>query len=59
MQEQQQNIRDKKLYRLASAKRYIKLFVPDFAFKHDDNNKGKDSSNLDRDLQLISRLLES
>ena len=42
MQEQQQNIRDKSFFRFTSAKRYLKVFVPGFAFKHDDNNKGKD-----------------
>lgn len=51
MQEQQQNIRDKKLYKFASAKRYLKVFVPGFAFKHDDNNKGKDRF-VGREIQL-------
>lgn len=35
MHEQPQNIRDEKLFRFASAKRYLKIFVPEFAFKHD------------------------
>lgn len=35
MKEQSQNIRDEKLFRFASAKRYLKIFVPEFAFKHD------------------------
>lgn len=41
MHEQPQNIRDEKMFRFASAKRYLKIFVPDFAFKHDDNKVGK------------------
>lgn len=51
MQEQQQNIRDKSLFRFASAKRYLKVYVPGFAFKHDDNNKGKDRF-VGREIQL-------
>lgn len=51
MKEQKQNIRDKKLYKFASAKRYIKIHVPDFAFKHDDNNVGKDKF-VGRELQI-------
>ncbi len=41
MKEQSQNIRDKHLYKFASSKKYLKIHVPDFAFKHDDNNVGK------------------
>ena len=51
MHEQPQNIRDEKLFRFASAKRYLKIFVPDFAFKHDDNNVGKDKF-VGREIQL-------
>ena len=51
MQEQPQNIRDEKLFRFASAKRYLKIFVPEFAFKHDDNNVGKDKF-VGREIQL-------
>lgn len=51
MREQPQNIRDEKLFRFASAKRYLKIFVPDFAFKHDDNNVGKDKF-VGREIQL-------
>lgn len=51
MREQPQNIRDNKLFRFASAKRYLKIFVPDFAFKHDDNNVGKDKF-VGREIQL-------
>ena len=51
MQEQPQNIRDEKMFRFASAKRYLKIFVPDFAFKHDDNNVGKDKF-VGREIQL-------
>ncbi|MCR4812741.1 MAG: ATP-binding protein [Bacteroidales bacterium] len=42
MNEQQQNIRDKQLFKYSSTNRYLKIHVPDFAFKHDDNNVGKD-----------------
>lgn len=51
MHEQPQNIRDEKMFRFASAKRYLKIFVPDFAFKHDDNNVGKDKF-VGREIQL-------
>ena len=51
MNEQQQNIRDKKLFKYSSSKRYIKIHVPDFAFKHDDNNVGKDKF-VGRELQI-------
>lgn len=51
MHEQSQNIRDEKLFRFASAKRYLRIFVPDFAFKHDDNNVGKDKF-VGREIQL-------
>ena len=42
MPEQSQKIRDEKFFKYASAKRYLKIFVPDFSFSHDDNNTGKD-----------------
>lgn len=51
MHEQPKNIRDEKMFRFASAKRYLKIFVPDFAFKHDDNNVGKDKF-VGREIQL-------
>lgn len=51
MHEQPQFIRDEKMFRFASAKRYLKIFVPDFAFKHDDNNVGKDKF-VGREIQL-------
>lgn len=51
MHEQPQNIRDEKMFRFASAKRYLKIFVPEFAFKHDDNNVGKDKF-VGREIQL-------
>lgn len=51
MKEQSQNIRNKQLYKFASFKRYIKIHVPDFAFKHDDNNIGKDKF-VGRELQI-------
>ena len=51
MKEQKQNIRDKRLYKFSSSKRYLKIHVPDFAFKHDDNNIGKDKF-VGRELQI-------
>ena len=51
MKEQQQNIRNKRLYKYSSSKRYLKIHVPDFAFKHDDNNVGKDKF-VGRELQI-------
>ena len=51
MHKQPQKIRDEKMFRFASAKRYLKIFVPDFAFKHDDNNVGKDKF-VGREIQL-------
>lgn len=43
MKEQQQNIRNKEFFKYSSTKKYLKIFVPDFAFKHDnDDAKGKD-----------------
>ena len=51
MKEQSHNIRDKHLYKFASSKKYLKIHVPDFAFKHDDNNVGKDKF-VGRELQI-------
>ena len=43
MKQQQQNIRNKNLFKYSSTKKYLKIFVPDFAFKHDnDDAHGKD-----------------
>lgn len=42
MEEQKQNIRNNDFFRFASSKKYLKIFVPDFAFKHDNNTLGKD-----------------
>lgn len=43
MQEQQQHIRDNNIFKHSSSKKYLKIFVPDFAFKHDnDDAHGKD-----------------
>ena len=42
MKEQQQHIRNNDFFKFASNKRYLKIFVPGFAFKHDDNPLGKD-----------------
>ena len=51
MKENPQNIRDKYLFRFSSAKRYLKIFVPDFSFNHDDENTGKDRF-VGREIQL-------
>ena len=51
MKEQSQSIRNKQLYKFASSKRYLKIHVPDFAFKHDDNNIGKDKF-VGREIQI-------
>ena len=32
MKQQQQNIRNKNLFKYSSTKKYLKIFVPDFAF---------------------------
>ena len=43
MKQQKQNIRNKDLFKYSSTKKYLKIFVPDFAFKHDnDDAHGKD-----------------
>lgn len=39
------------MFRFASAKRYLKIYVPDFAFKHDDDSRGKDKF-VGREIQL-------
>lgn len=51
MKEQEQNIFDKQFSKYSSTKRYLKIHVPDFAFKHDDNNVGKDKF-VGRELQI-------
>lgn len=51
MKEQKQTIREKQLFRFSSAKRYLKIYIPGFAFKHDDNNEGKDRF-VGREIQL-------
>ena len=51
MPEQSQKIRDERLFKFASAKRYLKIYVPGFAFKHDDNSEGKDRF-VGREVQL-------
>lgn len=51
MKEQEQNIFDKRFSKFSSTKRYLKIHVPDFAFKHDDNNVGKDKF-VGRELQI-------
>ena len=45
MAEQPQNIRNERLFKFASTKRYLKIFVPDFAFSHDDKHDDRHSHN--------------
>ena len=43
MKEQRQHIRDNNIFKHSSSKKHLKIFVPDFAFKHDnDDAQGKD-----------------
>lgn len=52
MKEQQQYIHKKSIFRYSSSKKYLKIFVPDFAFKHDnDDEHGKDKF-VGRDVQF-------
>ncbi len=51
MKEQECSFRDKRVFQYSSAKRYIKFFVPGFAFKHDNSFKGKDKF-VGRELQM-------
>ena len=52
MKEQQQHIHKKQIFRYSSSKKYLKVFVPDFAFKHDnDDEHGKDKF-VGRDVQF-------
>lgn len=44
-------VRDNEHFKFSSAKNYIKFFVPGFAFRHDNQFKGKDKF-VGRDLQL-------
>lgn len=46
-----QKVRDNEHFRFSSAKNYIKFFVPGFAFRHDNQFKGKDKF-VGRELQL-------
>lgn len=46
-----QKVRDNEHFRYSSAKNYIKFFVPGFAFRHDNQFKGKDKF-VGRELQL-------
>lgn len=39
MKEQQQHIHKKNIFRYSSSKKYLKVFVPDFAFKHDNDDE--------------------
>lgn len=38
MKEQQQYRHKKNIFRYASSKKYLKFFVPNFAFKHDNDD---------------------
>ena len=52
MDTQHQHIRNEKIFKYSSTKKYLKIFVPDFAFKHDnDDAKGKDKF-VGRDVQF-------
>lgn len=52
MKEQPQHIHKKNIFRYSSSKKYLKVFVPDFAFKHDnDDEHGKDKF-VGRDVQF-------
>lgn len=44
-------IRDNRFFKYASSKRYLRIFVPDFAFKHDNSFEGKDKF-VGREVQL-------
>lgn len=44
-------IRDNRFFKYASTKRYLKIFVPEFAFKHDNSVEGKDKF-VGRDVQI-------
>ena len=53
MKEQQQYIHKKNIFRYSSSKKYLKIFVPDFAFKHDnDDEHGKDKLLVKRVINL-------
>ncbi len=51
-----QNVRDNEHFRFSSAKNYIKFFVPGFAFRHDNQFKGKDKF-VGRDLHMTKLFL--
>ena len=44
-------IRDNRFFKYASSKRYLRIFVPEFAFKHDNSFEGKDKF-VGREVQL-------
>ena len=44
-------IRNNRFFKYASTKRYLKIFVPEFAFKHDNSVEGKDKF-VGRDVQI-------
>lgn len=44
-------IRNNRFFKYASTKRYLKIFVPEFAFKHDNSFEGKDKF-VGREVQL-------
>lgn len=52
MKESFQKIRNKELFRYSSAKRYLKIYVPEFSFNHDDSNEGKKDKFVGREVQM-------
>lgn len=44
-------IRNNRFFKYASTKRYLRIFVPEFAFKHDNSFEGKDKF-VGRDVQI-------
>ena len=57
MAEQPQNIRDEHLFKFASAKRYLKIFVPDFAFSHDDKHDDRHRRNRGRNPEVKDKFV--
>jgi len=51
-----QKVRDNEHFRFSSAKNYIKFFVPGFAFRHDNQIKGKDKF-VGREIQMTKLFL--
>lgn len=53
---EKQKVRDNEHFRFSSAKNYIKFYVPGFAFRHDNQFKGKDKF-VGRELQITKLFL--